>query len=115
MRNPQPPNYSASTAQRRVRKLVSELAANADARAQAITLALVLGALESRFTKDALAQRTPAAHRALWEPDAVRHLRRLPALVGRQRLPAGGRRGSRHRRPKRREVGDPYLIEEGKE
>src|ERR1700722_18611910 len=41
-------------------KLVTELAANGDGRAQVITLALVLGALESRTPKDAWRNATPS-------------------------------------------------------
>ena len=43
-----------------VAKLVTELAANGDGRAQVITLALVLGALESRTPKDAWRNATPS-------------------------------------------------------
>jgi ParB family transcriptional regulator, chromosome partitioning protein len=42
-----------------VAKLVADLAANGDGRAQVITLALVLGALESRTPKDAWRNATP--------------------------------------------------------
>jgi len=42
-----------------VAKLVGDLAANGDGRAQVITLALVLGALESRTPKDAWRNATP--------------------------------------------------------
>jgi ParB family transcriptional regulator, chromosome partitioning protein len=43
-----------------VAKLVADLPANGDGRAQVITLALVLGALESRTPKDAWRTRTPS-------------------------------------------------------
>ena len=43
-----------------VAKLVADLAPNGDARAQVITLALVLGALESRTPKDAWRNATPS-------------------------------------------------------
>jgi ParB family transcriptional regulator, chromosome partitioning protein len=43
-----------------VAKLVADLPANGDSRAQVITLALVLGALESRTRKDAWRNATPS-------------------------------------------------------
>jgi ParB family transcriptional regulator, chromosome partitioning protein len=43
-----------------VAKLVADLAANGDGRAQVITLALVLGALEARTPKDAWRNATPS-------------------------------------------------------
>ena len=43
-----------------VAKLVADLAANGDGRAQVITLALVLGALETRTPKDAWRNATPS-------------------------------------------------------
>jgi ParB family chromosome partitioning protein len=43
-----------------VTKLVGDLVANGDGRAQVITLALVLGALESRTPKDAWRNATPS-------------------------------------------------------
>jgi ParB family transcriptional regulator, chromosome partitioning protein len=43
-----------------VAKLVADLAANGDGRAQVITLALILGALEARTPKDAWRNATPS-------------------------------------------------------
>jgi ParB family transcriptional regulator, chromosome partitioning protein len=63
-----------------VAKRAAELTANGDGRAQVITLALVLGALEAH------AQGRLAPHRN--QPVVpLRQQRRLSALAGRQRLP----------------------------
>ena len=71
-----------------IHKAVSDLPAGSDNRALVIALALVLGSLESRTGKDAWRNpapvREPGDDRILLR--SQRHLRRLPAIPGRQRV-----------------------------
>jgi ParB family chromosome partitioning protein len=58
-----------------VAKLVADLAANGDGRAQVITLALVLGALEARTPKDAWRSPTPSWGHPVGAADYLNWLR----------------------------------------
>ena len=61
-----------------VAKLVADLAANGDGRAQVITLALVLGALEARTPKDAWRNATPSWSHHVGAGDYLGWLRDQP-------------------------------------
>ena len=90
-----------------VAKLAADLPANGDGRAQVITLAFVLGALESRTPKDAWRNATPSGRHP-------RRQRRVPALARGQRLPLGFGRGSHHRGQRRRRRLRPVSFRCGK-